>query len=115
MLVFVHRLCYNVHIIFLGEAVTAVNLLSSILLEREEGQRWVMSDQTFITLMIIGGMVLLAVLVVAGTIWWTKFRRELRHLNLRISQSVSERERQHYLRRRRNLLWSIIPFVRYKH
>lgn len=101
--------------IFKRKAVTAVNVLSQILLEREEGEQWVMSDQTFITLAVIGGMVLAAVLVVAGSVWWTRFHRELKHLNLRIQQSISERERQHYIRRRRNLFWSIIPFVKYKH
>lgn len=94
--------------------VTAVNLLSQILLEREDGEQWVMSDQTFIALMVIGGAVLVAVLGVAIAVWWTKFYRELRHLNQRINQAISERERQHYLRRRRNLLWSIVPFVKYK-
>ena len=88
--------------------------LGSILIEREDGEQWVMSDQSFITLMIIGGAVLLVVLGVSVAVWFGKFRRELRHLNLRISQSISEREKQHYLRRRRNLWWSIIPFVKYK-
>ena len=92
-----------------------MTLLSSILIEREDGEKWVMTDQTLITLMVIGGAVLLAILFVAGSVWFAKFRRELQHLNQRIKQSVSERERQHYIRRRRNLWWSIIPFVKYKH
>ena len=94
--------------------VTTVTWLGSILIEREDGEQWVMSDQSFITLMIIGGAVLLVVLGVSVAVWFGKFRRELRHLNLRIAQSISEREKQHYLRRRRNLWWSIIPFVKYK-
>ena len=94
--------------------VTTVTLLGSILLEREDAEQWVMSDQTFITLMVIGGAVLVVVAGVAFAVWLGRFRRELSHLNLRIKQSISEREKQHYLRRRRNLWWSIIPFVRYK-
>ena len=73
------------------------------------------NDQTFIVLMVIGIMVLAAVLFVALSVWWTKFRREYTHLCQRIKQASSERERQHYIRRRRNLFLSILPFVRYKH
>ena len=94
--------------------MTIVSLLD-IFLEREEDTGPLINDQTFITLMVIGIMVLGAVLIVAGSVWLTKFQRELKHLNLRIQQSVSERERQHYIRRRRNLFWSIIPFVKYQH
>jgi hypothetical protein len=46
-------------------------------------------------------------------VWLNKFTRELKRVNLRMRQSESERERQHYLRRRRELYLSIIPFVRY--
>lgn len=73
------------------------------------------NDQTFIVLMVIGAIVLFAVLVVAAVMWWPRFQREYRHLNMRIAQSQSERERQHYLKRRRRLLLSLIPFVRYKY
>ena len=72
------------------------------------------NDQTFIVLMVIGAIVLLAVLVVAAVMWWPRFQREYNHLNQRIQQAQSERERQHYIRRRRRLLLSLIPFVRYK-
>ena len=95
-------------------AVTTVTLLGGILLEREDAERWVMSDQSFITLMVIGGAILVVVAGVAFAVWLGRFRRELRHLNLRIAQAVSEREKQHYLRRRRSLWWSLVPFVKYK-
>ena len=94
--------------------VTAVTWLGSILIEREDSEHWVMSDQSFITLMVIGGAVLVVVAGVAFAVWLGRFRRELRHLNLRIAQAVSEREKQHYLRRRRSLWWSLVPFVKYK-
>lgn len=73
------------------------------------------NDQTFIVIMVIGVIVLFAVLVVAAVVWWPRFQREYRHLNMRIAQAQSERERQHYLKRRRRLLLSLIPFVRYKY
>lgn len=71
------------------------------------------TDQTFILLAVVGGCLLLVVLGVAFAVWLNKFTRELKRVNLRIRQSESERERQHYLRRRRELYLSIIPFVRY--
>ena len=71
------------------------------------------NDQTLIVLMVVGACVLAAVLFVALAVWWPKFQRELKHLNQRIEQARSERERQHYLRRRRRLWLSLIPFVRY--
>lgn len=90
--------------------------LLAILLEQEGKEAGpLINDQTLIALMVIGGMVLVAILVVAFSVWLTKFRREYQHLCQRIKQAASERERQHYIRRRRNLFLSIIPFVRYKH
>ena len=44
-----------------------------------------------------------------------KFQRELKHVNLRLSQARSNREYQYYLRRRRRLWVSfLIPFIKYK-
>ena len=85
-----------------------------LLIEKAPQKEPVINDQTFIVLMVIGAIVLLAVLVVAAVVWWPRFQREYRHLNMRIQQSISERERQHYIRRRRRLLLSLIPFVRYR-
>ena len=81
--------------------------------ETESGP--LISDHTFIILLVVGVIVLFVVLVVAFSMWLPRFQRELQHLNLRIQQSNSERERQHYLRRRRSLWLSLIPFVRYRH
>ena len=96
------------------KVVTAVNLLG-IWLDTEKESGPLINDQAFLTLLVIGIMVLVAVLVVAGSVWWTRFRREFNHLNMRIKQASSERERQHYIKRRRSLFLSIIPFVKYKH
>ena len=79
--------------------------------EKEAGP--LINDQTFIVFMVIGLCVLAAVLFVALAVWWPRFQREYQHLNQRIAEARSERERQHYLRRRRRLLLSLIPFVRY--
>ena len=73
----------------------------------------IVTDQTFIAVAVIGGGVLVVVLGVALAVWMNKFNRELKRVNRRIRQSESERERQHYLRRRRGLYLSIIPFVKY--
>lgn len=63
-------------------------------------------------LFLVGSLVLFI-----GVVWFSsflnKFQRELKHLNSRIEQSVNERERMHYVRRRRRLWLSIIPFVKY--
>lgn len=89
--------------------------LLGIFLETEEEKGPLINDQTLIVLMVIGGCVLAAVLIVAFVVWLPKFQQELKHVNLRIEQSISERERQHYLRRRRRLWLSLIPFVKYKY
>lgn len=88
--------------------------MSLIRLVDEEPLDFTMSDATFISLMVIGAAILAAVLIVAFAVWLNKFQRELRRVNTRIQNADSERERQHYLRRRRNLFLSIIPFVKYK-
>ena len=43
----------------------------------------------------------------------TDFSAELRLLNMEIERSEDEQERQHYLRRRRRLWLSLLPFVKY--
>lgn len=92
--------------------MTAVNLLG-IFLDTEKEQGPLINDQTFITLMVVGIMVLFAVLFVAFAVWWNKAQRELKHVNRRLRQCTSERSRQHYIRRRRMLLLSFLPFIDY--
>lgn len=87
-------------------------MLENIFYETEE-MGPLINDQTLIVIMVVGAAVLAAVLFVAAAVWWPKFQRELHHLNMRIEQARSERERQHYIRRRRRLWLSLIPFVRY--
>ena len=84
-----------------------------LLIEEAPQKEPVINDQTFVVLAVIGLAVLAAVLFVALALWIPKFQRELRRINQRIELSTSERERQHYIRRRRRLWLSLIPFVRY--
>lgn len=73
------------------------------------------NDQTFILILVVGICILTVVLFVAAAVWLPKFQRELHKVNRYIKDSRSERERQHYLKRRRRLWLSLIPFVKYKY
>ena len=60
---------------------------------------------------LVGGLALLA--LVAWFAWYSeKFSKELRYLNMEIRRTRGA-ERRHYLRRRRKLWLSLIPFVKY--
>lgn len=54
----------------------------------------------------------LPIIVVLLAIRINDFTRELRYLNTEISRTTGE-QRQYWLRRRRRLWLSLIPFVRY--
>ena len=64
-------------------------------------------------LLFLAAVIVLFIWVIWFASFLNKFQRELRHINSRIEQSISERERMHYIRRRRRLLLSLIPFVPY--
>lgn len=83
------------------------------MLEAEEEMGPLINDQTFIMLMVLGLVAVVGILVVAIASFIGRFQKELKYVNQRIRQAANERERQHYLRRRRRLWWSIIPFVPY--
>lgn len=58
--------------------------------------------------------VFLAALFVAVFVPWLKdFCRELKFINMEIQRNTG-RERQHWEKKKRRLLWSICPFIRYK-
>ena len=94
--------------------VITVTLLSGIFLGDDAVDPGLVSDQLLIPLLLVAVGLLAIVFGVAIFVWFGKFRRELRHLNMRINQAISKREKQHYMRCRRNLWGSIIPFVEYK-
>ena len=74
------------------------------------------ADETvFSALFLLCALFLVLMLGAAFIRWHAKFKRELRHVNQRIRDSINERERRHYVRRRRNLFLSILPFVKYKY
>ncbi len=64
-------------------------------------------------LLFLAGVIILFLWVIWFSSFLNKFQRELKHLNNRIEQSINERERLHYIRRRRRLWLSLIPFVKY--
>ena len=65
-------------------------------------------------LLFLAGVIVLFIWIIWFSSFLNKFQRELKHLNNRIEQSINERERMHYIRRRRRLWLSLIPFVKYR-
>lgn len=58
-------------------------------------------------------VMLTIILLAIATPWIRWFRRELKFINIEISRN-SGREQQRWLRRRRRLFLSVIPFVKYE-
>lgn len=71
------------------------------------------SGNAMMLLLFLAGVIALFLGVIWFSSFLSKFQRELKHLNSRIEQSINERERLHYVRRRRRLWLSLIPFVKY--
>ena len=64
---------------------------------------------------ILAGVIAAAVLVlliVRFAMWFQSFLMELRYLNKEIERTSGE-EKEHWIRRKKRLLLSWIPFVRY--
>lgn len=65
---------------------------------------------------LFGGLLavlLIGVFLIAAVIATMDFQKELKHLNLEIGRT-SGREQRYWQRRKKRLLLSLIPFVRYK-
>lgn len=60
---------------------------------------------------VIAAVILLIILVAAFSSFFQGFMSELRHLNTEIERT-SGRERKYYVRKRRKLWLSLIPFVK---
>ena len=58
-------------------------------------------------------VMLTIILLAIATPWIRWFRRELKFINIEISRN-SGREQQRWVRRRRRLFLSVIPFVKYE-
>jgi len=68
-------------------------------------------------IIIYGLAILVAIIVLAGLllhffVWLYAFMRELRTINIEIGRTEGE-DKRHWIRRKRRLWLSIIPFVRY--
>ena len=71
------------------------------------------SQDTKITVMIIiAAIIIVPILLFAFADFISNFSRELQYLNCEINRSVGK-ERKYWLRQRRRLWLSLIPFVKY--
>ena len=64
------------------------------------------------TLLLVFAILALPIIVVLIAIHLNGFIQELRYLNTEIARTTGK-QREHWLRRRRRLWLSLIPFVRY--
>lgn len=70
------------------------------------------SDTLIFVLGALVGVVLLAAAILRFVTWINEFQQELDMLNTEIARNTGT-EQQYWLKRRRRLWLSIIPFVRY--
>lgn len=71
-------------------------------------------ESDIVLYVLIGSIVLffLVLLVVGGVSFYNRFLRELQDINNEIRRTRGE-ERQHWMRKRRRLWLSLIPFIKY--
>ena len=63
-------------------------------------------------LVVLVGLFLLTVAICGLAAYFTRFSNELRYLSMEIKRTLG-RERKYYIRLRRKLWLSLIPFVKY--
>ena len=71
-----------------------------------------MENYTTLICAIIIGVILLCFAIVRFAMWLQWFRKELRYVNKEIARTVGK-EQQHWRKRKKRLIWSIIPFIGY--
>lgn len=71
-----------------------------------------MENHTSIVILIILAVLLLILAAVRLAIFLQWFRRELRYVNKEIARTHGD-EKKHWQKRKKRLLCSLIPFVRY--
>lgn len=73
-----------------------------------------MPETNIVTYCVIGILVIIFVLIVliSVVLFINDFSSELQRLNMEIGRTTGA-ERQHYIRRRRRLWLSLLPFVKY--
>lgn len=71
-----------------------------------------MEDQTLWILAASIGAVLLALAIIRFAMWLQWMRKELRYINKEIARTTGD-EQKHWIKRKKRLLRSIIPFFGY--
>ena len=71
-----------------------------------------MENYTTLICAIIIGAILLGLAIVRFAMWFLWFRKELRYVNKEIARTLGK-EQQHWRKRKKRLLLSLIPFVGY--
>ena len=71
-----------------------------------------MDDTLTIVFAALVGAIILALLLIKFASWLTEFQMELKYLNNEIERTTGK-ERQRWIKQRRRLWLSVIPFVRY--
>lgn len=92
----------------------AVHLLHPVPNLQPERTAIFMNDNNTVLFLLIGVVAVLVflMLLIAFITFLNDFKSELRYLNNEIRRTEG-RERKHYLRRRRRLWLSLLPFVKY--
>ncbi|MBQ8289002.1 MAG: hypothetical protein IJX76_09610 [Clostridia bacterium] len=70
------------------------------------------NDTAIWILVALLGVLILLGLLFAFASWLKEFQKELQYINTEINRTRGE-ERKHWIRQRRRLFLSIIPFIRY--
>lgn len=71
-----------------------------------------MDDTLVIILAVLIGVIFLGLLLIKFAAWVSEFQAELKYLNNEIGRTRGK-ERKRWIKRRRRLWLSIIPFIRY--
>ena len=71
-----------------------------------------MDDTLVIILAVLIGVIFLGLLLIKFAAWISEFQAELKYLNNEIGRTRGK-ERKRWIKRRRRLWLSIIPFIRY--
>ena len=71
-----------------------------------------MENYTTLICAAIVGAILLCLAIVRFAMWFQWFQKELRYVNKEIARTLGK-EQQHWRKRKKRLLLSLIPFVGY--
>lgn len=71
-----------------------------------------MGDSVYITIAVVIGVLILILAVARLAVFLQWFHRELRYVEKEIARTTGD-EKKHWLKRKKRLWRSLIPFVRY--